>query len=176
MKIPEQHESKIMLPDFFSDVLYRPYHMSQVSLKPFTSKIPPRNAIIALPKLTAEEFEESYVGTPFILTEPVKEWPGFGQWTLDFLLSKYPDIRFQAESVSWSLKDYAAYMQNQSDESPLYLFDKSFVENTDGEMEKGFSPPGCFGKDYFEVLGKPRPDHRWMILGPKRSGSTFHKV
>lgn len=90
-------------------------------------------------------------------------------------MTRYGDIKFQAESVSWRLRDYVAYMKDQSDESPLYLFDKAFVEKT-GDMEEGFSVPECFGQDYFEVLGEQRPDHRWMILGPERSGSTFHKV
>lgn len=89
-------------------------------------------------------------------------------------MTEYGDIKFQAESVNWRLRDYVAYMNNQSDESPLYLFDKSFVEKTD--MESGFSVPEWAGKDYFELLGEQRPDRRWMILGPERSGSTFHKV
>ncbi|KAF1855349.1 hypothetical protein Lal_00012348 [Lupinus albus] len=35
--------------------------------------------------------------------------------------------------------------------------------------------PDCFGPDLFEVLGDERPAHRWLIVGPERSGSTFHK-
>jgi hypothetical protein len=28
--------------------------------------------------------------------------------------------------------------------------------------------------DLFSVLGSNRPDYRWLIVGPERSGSTFH--
>jgi hypothetical protein len=32
-----------------------------------------------------------------------------------------------------------------------------------------------FQEDYFEAMGSRRPDHRWIIIGPERSGSSFHK-
>lgn len=36
--------------------------------------------------------------------------------------------------------------------------------------------PKYFDEDLFSVLGDDgRPDHRWLIMGPPRSGSTFHK-
>ncbi|KAL8694048.1 MAG: hypothetical protein Q9218_001226 [Villophora microphyllina] len=68
-------------------------------------------------------------------------------------------------------------MSNNDDESPLYLFDHSFVEKMglkvgrDGE----YWPPECFGEDLFDVLGDQRPDRRWLIVGPTASGSSFHK-
>lgn len=71
-------------------------------------------------------------------------------------------------------------MTKNEDESPLYLFDKGFAEkmnihighNTDAAA---YWPPECFGSDLFELLGDERPAHRWLIIGPQRSGSTFHK-
>ena len=70
-------------------------------------------------------------------------------------------------------------MNNTVDESPLYLFDRSFVDKMDikiGEEHGGeYWIPECFGEDLFAVLGSQRPDSRWLIVGPKRSGSTFHK-
>ncbi|KPI41040.1 F-box protein [Cyphellophora attinorum] len=38
-----------------------------------------------------------------------------------------------------------------------------------------YEAPSCFQEDLFAVLGDQRPDHRWLIIGPERSGSTFHK-
>ena len=36
--------------------------------------------------------------------------------------------------------------------------------------------PEHFEADLFSVLGEDsRPDYRWLIMGPERSGSTFHK-
>jgi len=70
-------------------------------------------------------------------------------------------------------------MSSNRDESPLYLFDKDFTTKptTNGvSLAKDYSIPGTFSDDLFTLLGNARPDHRWLIVGPKRSGSTFHKV
>ena len=64
-------------------------------------------------------------------------------------------------------------MTNNSDESPLYLFDKHFSSKT--SMGEEYSPPHLFHQDFFSVLGADRPDRRWLIIGPERSGSSFHK-
>lgn len=70
-------------------------------------------------------------------------------------------------------------MNNNEDESPLYLFDCAFVEKMKIKMDKSqggqYWAPECFGEDLFSVLGDRRPDSRWLIVGPERSGSTFHK-
>jgi len=70
-------------------------------------------------------------------------------------------------------------MADNHDESPLYLFDKAFAEKMNIKVGPQNSavywPPACFGPDLFEVLGTERPAHRWLIIGPARSGSTFHK-
>lgn len=70
-------------------------------------------------------------------------------------------------------------MNNNKDESPLYLFDRKFAEKMGikvGQQEgAAYWRPECFGPDLFEVLGDERPAHRWLIIGPERSGSTFHK-
>ena len=77
-------------------------------------------------------------------------------------------------------------MDNNSDESPLYLFDKNFaakmglntthsrIREPNGRVP-AYWPPRCFGEDFFSVLGSQRPDNQWLIIGPARSGSTFHK-
>lgn len=91
----------------------------------------------------------------------------------------YADVEFRAEAVDWPFSTYCQYMENNQDESPLYLFDKKFAETMDvtiGKVEgASYWKPDCFGPDLFEVLGSERPAHRWLIVGPARSGSTFHK-
>ena len=103
----------------------------------------------------------------------------YKDWSADILLSEYGDTRFRAEAVDWPLKTYVKYMSNSHDESPLYLFDHAFVEKMHiktGKLESGqYWAPECFGEDLFAVLGDQRPDSRWLIVGPERSGSTFHK-
>jgi hypothetical protein len=104
----------------------------------------------------------------------------YSSWDTSKLLEAYGDVEFRAEAVDWPLKAYVDYMNNSRDESPLYLFDRSFVEKmelTVGRDQKNASYwiPDCFGEDLFSVLGDKRPDSRWLIIGPARSGSTFHK-
>lgn len=115
------------------------------------------------------------------MTSPVKQWPIYQTWSIERLLEKYSEVAFRAESVDWRLGTYVEYMKASSDESPLYLFDRSFAEKMDLTItpqpseEADYWPPNCFGFDAFSVLLHQRPDHRWLIVGPARSGSTFHK-
>jgi hypothetical protein len=149
-----------------------------VSLSPYIENIPSRNEISRFPDLSPAEFEATWSSKPFILTEPVTKWPLFKSWSTEALVKQYGQTIFRAEAVDWPLQSYVEYMKNNSDESPLYLFDRSFVSkmslSTEGETA-AFTPPACFGDDYFAVLGSQRPDNRWLIIGPARSGSTFHK-
>jgi hypothetical protein len=85
-------------------------------------------------------------------------------------------VKFRAESVDWTLATYHQYMTNTGDESPLYLFDRSFPSKMSlSSSDPPYIPPSCFGTDLFSVLGTNRPDDKWLILGPARSGSTYHK-
>ncbi|WEW59998.1 hypothetical protein PRK78_005480 [Emydomyces testavorans] len=162
----------------FSDALHRPFYCAHISLSPYTENIPARNQICQLTDLSPTEFEESWADRPFILTEPVKRWPAYKNWSIETLVKQYGQTLFRAEAVDWPLSTYVDYMNHNSDESPLYLFDRSFVQkmglSTDGE-DAAFQPPACFGEDLFGVLGAQRPDKEWLIIGPERSGSTFHK-
>lgn len=125
------------------------------------------------------EFSNDWTNKPFILTGAVKEWPVYSTWSEDNLLEKYGKLKFRAEAVDWPLEMYVDYMNNNQDESPLYLFDRSFVHTMNIRVGKDvageFWIPECFGEDFFTSLAEQRPDHQWLIIGPERSGSTFHK-
>lgn len=101
----------------------------------------------------------------------------YQDWSTDTMLEVYGEVKLRAESVDWPLKTYVDYMNDNHDESPLYLFDRSFVEKLDLNVGKDgqYWSPESFGEDLFAVLGDQRPDSRWLIVGPERSGSTFHK-
>ncbi|GJP91782.1 hypothetical protein AnigIFM60653_011387 [Aspergillus niger] len=182
LNIPPSEECILDCSNLFSDVLHRPFHCAHISLDPYIKNIPARNQIARLPDLSFEEFNEKWSDTPFILTEPVKQWPAYKQWSVNMLLDHYGEVVFRAEAVDWPFHTYVDYMHNNSDESPLYLFDRAFVSKMglkvgqpDQEPEATYWPPGCFGEDFFSVLGNDRPDRQWLIIGPERSGSTFHK-
>lgn len=165
----------------FSDALHRPFFCAHVPLNPYARNIPHCNEIARLEDLSQEEFAAEWSNKPFVLTGPVKEWPVYRQWTTQALLEKYAVVKFRAEAVDWPLHTYVDYMNNSRDESPLYLFDRGFAEkmglsvSTKPSSTADYWPPACFGQDAFSVLGDQRPDHRWLITGPERSGSTFHK-
>ncbi|OLN88488.1 F-box protein [Colletotrichum chlorophyti] len=176
--LPEQ-QSKIDCSNVFSDVLHRPFVCSHVDLTQFASGIPKSNQIQRMETLTYDEFSQKWNGVPFILTNYIQSWPVWQEWNTDAILQRYGSVEFRAEAVDWPFSTYHDYMRNNDDESPLYLFDKKFAEKMDIKVgkEEGatYWKPECFGPDLFELLGKERPAHRWLIIGPERSGSTFHK-
>lgn len=180
LNIPSSKTTSIPCHNLFSDILYRPFQCAHTSLTPFVSNIPSSNTIPRLPDLTPEDYASNWTDKPFVLTEPVKQWPVYGTWTPSYLLSKFPSVKFRAEAVDWPTSTYISYMNAQSDESPLYIFDRAFAEKTEiahqlSTPEAAYSSPHAFGPDLFALLGDHRPDSRWMIMGPARSGSTFHK-
>jgi hypothetical protein len=163
----------------FSDALHRPFFCTYTDLNKYARNIPKQNSIPRLNDLTFEEFSDKWTNQPFILAQPVKRWRAYKDWTLEYLLKHYGKTPFRAEAVNWPLKTYVSYMKDSHDESPLYLFDRSFTGKMDITVghapEDAYAPPSCFGEDLFDVLGVQRPDRRWLIIGPARSGSTFHK-
>ncbi|KAE8149961.1 hypothetical protein BDV25DRAFT_140281 [Aspergillus avenaceus] len=182
LNIPPSKAAILDCSSLYSDALHRPFYCAHISLDPYVKNIPARNQIARLSNLSPEEFQDKWSDKPFILTEPVKEWPVYRKWTIDSLLSQHAETVFRAEAVDWPFKTYVEYMKNNSDESPLYLFDRAFVPKMglkvgqpDEEPEAAYWPPPCFGEDFFSVLGNERPDRQWVIIGPERSGSTFHK-
>lgn len=179
LRVPSDYLPDIDCGNVFSDVIHRPFACANISLRPYAERIPKRNQIRRFDNLTYDEFAGQWTEKPFILTECIKDWPVLKHWTINSLLEDYAKVEFRAEAVDWTLATYCRYMSNNRDESPLYLFDRGFAEKM--KLEIGHTPgaaywrPECFGPDLFEVLGNERPAHRWLIIGPKRSGSTFHK-
>ena len=155
----------------------QPYLNASINLETY-SKV--RDTIPRFKEMGKEEFEEWY-DRPFILTDEVNKWPAFKKWTVDYLLEQFPsnEATFEIEAVEWSFPTYVEYMNSNRDESPLYLFDKGFATKKTSKgttLEQDYSIPETFREDLFTLLGNARPDHRWLIVGPQRSGSTFHKV
>lgn len=102
-----------------------------------------------------------------------KRWP---EWDTKYLLERFPNVKFRQESVLWELSLYESYAKKNDDESPLYLFDCR--SNAMKELlPTGYfpNPPIFANEDLFKIFEECRPDHSWMIVGPSRSGSTFHK-
>ena len=137
------------------------------------------NHIDRLETLAYDDFARDWSDRPFVLTKCIQPWPVFSEWSIEHLRSRYSSTKFRAEAVDWPFSTYHDYMTNSDDESPLYLFDRDFADKMNIQVARShdaaYWPPECFGPDLFELLGRERPAHRWLIVGPKRSGSTFHK-
>lgn len=164
----------------YSDFLYRPFQCVQIDYASMVgvkrtadaglTELPGSN----IPKfkageLTAAQFEAEWHTKPFVVNMDRR----IAEWSIDDLVNKYGNMVFRQEYMEWPLRVYREYMRSNLDEQPLYLFDCKSEAHRDLEYETPLAD--VFGKDYFELLGKLRPDHRWLIVGPERSGSTFHK-
>ncbi|WPK27684.1 hypothetical protein PUMCH_005081 [Australozyma saopauloensis] len=177
-----------------SDILFRPFQCSQVNydklfdkvireeevyhLDSLSSQFPldkslPHGRIPRLPEayLTESIFSSQWSSKPFILTNPDKQrWP---RWDMQSLLSRFGGVKFRQEAVQWPLSLFSQYLQNNKDESPLYLFDcNSEAMKT---LRKEYTAANIFKRDLFTLFEDCRPDHAWLIIGSQRSGSTFHK-
>jgi hypothetical protein len=159
----------------YSDALYRPWQCATFPLALLLDYMKDYRAVDKRHGLTIAEFRDEYESRnhPVVLTDVVKRWPAYASWDMAHLLQRYGQCSFRAEACVLSLEQYDHYAQQTVEESPLYLFDKDFC-TTCPDMANDYSVPAYFD-DLFSVLGHERPDYRWLIIGPERSGSTFHK-
>jgi hypothetical protein len=74
--------------------------------------------------------------------------------------------------ITMSLSNYFRYVEQQHDESPLYIFEKTLEKCP--ELLKGYSIPPYIDQDYLKLLGEDRPPFRWIVIGPVRSGASWH--
>ncbi|GAX73493.1 hypothetical protein CEUSTIGMA_g945.t1 [Chlamydomonas eustigma] len=180
---------KASVQGFQSMFLYKRWcrsHMNVSSFLPTKSTYCDKNhdscrtlAIVDASKLSIEQFEADYdlPAVPCILQNAVNSWP-VQKWTFDHLSEHFGAIAFGASrptggSAPMLMKDFVDYMKRQSDEEPLYIFDKAFAERAP-EMLSHFSVPSVFHQDLMSCLGNSRPPYRWLVAGPARSGATWH--
>jgi hypothetical protein len=79
------------------------------------------------------------------------------------------------KTIHMPLKMYMHYMERNRDEDPIYIFDGKFGERAPALLED-YKIPDYFKEDFFEqcLPVDKRPDFRWLVMGPKRSGSAWH--
>ncbi|XP_038717903.1 F-box protein At1g78280 isoform X2 [Tripterygium wilfordii] len=161
---------------FNSLFLYRRLYRCHTTLKGFSfddGNVDRRN------DLSLEEFYHHYDGQkPVLLAGLADTWPARSTWTIDQLSPRYGETKFRisgsSRKVSMKFKDYVTYIDHQHDEDPLYIFDDKFGEAAP-DLLKDYSVPHLFQEDLFDVLDKDqRPPFRWLIIGPERSGASWH--
>ena len=160
---------------FYSDLLYQPHFCARLDLPPEWLEV--ENIERVPGSLSREAFVARFEGPnrPCVLTGVARRWPAFGKWDRAFLQRAFAGQTVHAGGFEFAPEDYFKYADLTQDEQPFYLFDKEFVRKAPGLLAD-FWPPECFGEDLFAHLGEEaRPDYRWLIAGPARSGSFFHK-
>ncbi|CAL5385904.1 unnamed protein product [Camellia sinensis] len=130
--------------------------------------------------ISLEDFHQEFdAKKPVLLSGLADTWPARSTWTIDQLLLNYGDTEFKisqrsSRKIAVKFKGYVSYMQIQHDEDPLYIFDDKFGEVVPGLL-KDYSVPHLFQEDFFDVLDRDkRPAFRWLIIGPERSGASWH--
>lgn len=120
--------------------------------------------------------------TPCVITNAQTNWAADEQWRPDRLVERFQQSRFKVGedddgySVKLSMSDYSQYMQEQSDDSPLYIFDSTYGEHSSkSKLLDDYSIPEWFRDDLFDLADEQRrPPHRWFVMGPARSGTGIH--
>ena len=137
--------------------------------------------------LSVESFVSRYEipNKPVIITNLVSTWPAFKLWDDDYLSACAGTTPFRATSTTapmaatFTLQQYFLYAKQSKDEAPFYLFDRDYAKihklENDYTVPKYFSRDASHGTDLFRLFGDDRrPDYRWLIIGPARSGSIYH--
>lgn len=156
-----------------------------------------------LANISKADFLDQYAkpSIPCLLTASTAD-ADFPVWKIEDILHLYPNRRIRAEALSMSINTYSEYARTCEawdrrrsnwipDESPFYLFDPTLArqmqkddlfvvpklfrfedkDNQDRNSQNGSMDPSW---DLFSLLHDRRPDHAWIIAGPKRSGSAWH--
>lgn len=162
----------VRVQGFYSDLLYQPWHCATADLQPEWLEV---SNVDRRRNLSPAAFREEYElkNKPVVLVDGAAKWPALKKWSMESLEAAFAGKDIIAGNYPMPFPTYSAYAHNTIDEMPLYLFDKDFVTKAP-QLAKDFSVPSVFNEDLFSVLGTSRPDYRWLIVGPARSGSSFH--
>ena len=166
--------SCIVVDHFYSDLLHQPWFCATLDIDESWITV---DTIERRSNLTLEEFQQSYedLNRPVIVTDVVPTWEAYENWSRDELMTAFKDTTVVVGDAPMRFDAYVKYCDEQQDENPLYMFDKHFCRKAP-KLEKDYSVPLYFREDLFSLLGdSDRPDYRWLIYGPYKSGSTFHK-
>ncbi|KAL3504772.1 hypothetical protein ACH5RR_034613 [Cinchona calisaya] len=178
--ITENEESSrkpLHFDGFYSLFLYRRLYRCYTTLDGFSFD---DGNVDRKKDLSLQEFCEDYDGQkPVLISGLADTWPARNTWTIEQLLQNYGDKTFRiSQRSSWKImmtfKDYMSYTQIQHDEDPLYVFDDKFGDVAPGLLED-YRVPHLFEEDFFDILDPDeRPPFRWLIIGPERSGASWH--
>eukprot|EP00210_Caulerpa_lentillifera_P008531 g8137.t2 len=164
----------IRIEGFYSDLLYQSWFCANMIIPEEWLQI---DNIPRVSNPAKEKFQQDFEipNIPVILTGVTEQWTASRLWNRSYFKRSLRNQKVVVGGYEMRFKDYIQYCNNQEDEMPLYLFDKTIMDKMPALQDHYFAPE-VFKEDLFADLGpNRRPDYRWLIMGPKRSGSSFHK-
>lgn len=164
----------IVVTGFYSDLLFQSFYCAAAPIEESwiaVETIDRRSA----DELSLEDFKRDYEmgNRPLIITEAIHKWPAIEKWTDEYLVKACEGQTFYAGGFQVPMDKYLHYSRTLVDDQPLFIFDKHFAAHVP-MLAADYDVPQYFQEDFFSLLGDERPDYRWLIIGPKKSGSTFH--
>jgi histone arginine demethylase JMJD6 len=129
-----------------------------------------------------EEYEKPYIPVVIEGIPEVEKWQATFSWTFKKIKKNYKKAHLKCgeddngKSIRMKFKYFMKYLNKQTDDSPLYIFDSSFDDREDTKpLLEDYQVPKYFPQDLFELVGEDRrPPYRWFLVGPKRSGTCIH--
>lgn len=193
----------IPMCNVYSDYYYRLHSCRAFGLpKPWLEESEESDTDVSrtpVEKMTVDLFLEKFErpNEPVVIEGACKSWRAFSKWKdLTYLEHQTKGRSFRATSgvaqqpAQFLFSAYMDYCTKSSvlEEGPLYLFDRTALTPgstlwqdymMDLKQTCQYWDPdlrdGNVGHDLFGILGEGRrPDHTWLIVGPRRSGSVFH--
>ncbi|KAH7295900.1 hypothetical protein KP509_27G069900 [Ceratopteris richardii] len=175
--IPKLTNVKLQFSGFSSMYLYRRWYRCNIDLSNFVVNV---HMLDRRHDLSMKEFSATYcTKQPLLLSGLADNWPAMHKWSIDYLIKHYGECIFKVaqengKKVLMNFEDYAFYMSQQHDEEPLYIFDPKFGEVAPG-LAEDYEVPWLFREDLFDFMDKTeRPPFRWLVIGPPRSGASWH--
>ncbi|KAG2520976.1 hypothetical protein JM16_006507 [Phytophthora kernoviae] len=165
----------IRVKGVYSDLLFQSFYCAAAPIEDAwlaVENIERRNA----KQLTLEDFKRDFEGpnVPVIIEDAIDEWPAMEKWTDGYLAEVCNGLTFYAGGFQFAMDKYFKYARTLVDDQPLFVFDKEFAAKVP-QLAEDYTVPKYFQEDYFALLGEEnRPNYRWLIIGPKKSGSGFH--
>ena len=199
-KIQKDYTSHVpmVVSRVYSDYFYRLHSCRMFAIPSawLEEEAPSRHSVPCVPysEMTPERFYREFEqpNKPVVLQQAAARWKATKEWTADYLFQQTEGRTFRATSgaaplpAQFTLQAYHNYCQWPIlEEAPLYLFDRTalapnsplwhdYIHNLH-ENCPFWDDAQCPEHDLFALLGEGRrPDHTWLIAGPKRSGSVFH--
>jgi len=148
-------------------------------------------------EMTSDKFMKNFEerNRPVVIEGACRNWKAFERWKEPkYLLERASGRTFRATSGAaplpglFTLDAYYDYCCRSThlEEAPLYLFDRTalapgselwidYMDDLKATCPYFDPDRDDLRHDLFKILGEGRrPDHTWLIMGPRRSGSLFH--